>query len=206
MLFRSSFGELDNLGIEVSRAKAFKYLQRMANDHLFHPQTGDAPLQVLGLLEAAGLQFDQLWIIGMHSGNMPANGSMDPVLPTSFQRQQQMPFSVPETELTIGKKLLNSFQSNAVQLVLSFPLTDGKTPLEKSPLIQGIPKQDLHTVVENLNLPQWLDQPDQCLLIKDPGYGFDSSVEAIRGGSSVLKNQSTCPFNAFAIHRLWATA
>jgi len=201
-----SFAELDNLGIEVSRAKAFKYLQRMANDHLFHPQTGDAPLQVLGLLEAAGLQFDQLWIIGMHSGNMPANGSMDPVLPTSFQRQQQMPFSVPETELTIGKKLLNSFQSNAVQLVLSFPLTDGKTPLEQSPLIQGIPKQDLHTVVENLDLPQWLDQPDQCLLIKDPGYGFDSSVEAIRGGSSVLKNQSTCPFNAFATHRLWATA
>jgi ATP-dependent helicase/nuclease subunit B len=202
----TQYAELDNLGIEVSRSKALNYLQRMANEHLFHPQTGDAPLQVLGLLEAVGLQFDQLWVVGMHSGNLPTNGTMDPILPANLQRQYQMPFSVPEQELKIGRKLLSGFQSSAKQLILSFPLTDGKTPLEQSPLIVDIPQYDLPTVVEGLGVPRWLDQPHQCQLIEDCGFAFDNSVESIRGGSSVLKNQSTCPFNAFAIHRLWAVA
>ena len=44
------FCELDNLGIKISRSKALWYLHKLANEHLFHPQTGDTPLQVMGLL------------------------------------------------------------------------------------------------------------------------------------------------------------
>ena len=202
----SHYAELDNLDIQIGRSTALNYLQRLANEHLFHPQTGDAPLQVLGLLEAVGLQFDQLWIVGMHSGNLPTTGAMDPVLPAAYQRINNMPFSVPEKELQIAKNLLESFQCNAKQLMLSFPLTDGKTPLEPSPLIQAIPEKDLHKIVDDLDLPIWLAQPYQCQLVKDMGYAFNASTESISGGSRLLKNQSTCPFNAFAIHRLWAKA
>jgi len=198
------FTELDNLGIEISRSKAFSYLQKLASEHLFHPQTGDVPLQVLGLLEAVGLQFDQLWITGMHDGNFPSSGTMDPVLSAMFQRKHKMPFSVPEKELNIAKNLLSGFATNSQQLFLSYPITDGKTPLEQSPLIKDYNQQDLYTKVGNLSLPSWLNQPYQCDLVADPGYPFNASLEPIRGGTSLLKNQSTCPFNAFAKHRLWA--
>jgi probable DNA repair protein len=198
------FTELDNLGIEINRSKALGYLQKLANEHLFHPQTGDTPLQVLGLLETVGLQFDQLWITGMHSGNFPASGSMSPVLSANYQRRHKMPFSVPEKELQIAKNLLSGFVVNSKQLYLSYAVTDGKTPLEQSPLIKDYMHQDLQTLIGDLNLPDWLKQPYLCDFNNDPGFKFSTDLESIRGGSSILKNQSACPFNAFAIHRLWA--
>ena len=198
------FSELDNLAIEISNSRALSYLQKLANEHLFHPQTGDAPLQVLGILEAVGLQFDQLWITGMHSDNFPASGSINPVLSASYQRQHKMPFSVPEKELNIAKNLLSNFAINSNQLYVSYPITDGKTPLEQSPLICHYEQQNLHTIVGDMALHNWLDQPYSCDINIDAGHPYSAPKEPIRGGSSILKNQSTCPFNAFAIHRLWA--
>ena len=198
------FSELDNLAIEISNSRALSDLQKLANEHLFHPQTGDAPLQVLGILEAVGLQFDQLWITGMHSDNFPASGSINPVLSASYQRQHKMPFSVPEKELNIAKNLLSNFAINSNQLYVSYPITDGKTPLEQSPLICHYEQQNLHTIVGDMALHNWLDQPYSCDINIDAGHPYSAPKEPIRGGSSILKNQSTCPFNAFAIHRLWA--
>ena len=198
------FSELDNLAIEISHSRALSYLQKLANEHLFHPQTGDAPLQVLGLLEAVGLQFDQLWITGMQSDNFPASGSINPVLSASYQRQHKMPFSVPEKELNIAKNLLSNFAINSNQLYVSYPITDGKTPLEQSPLICHYEQQNLHRIVGDMALHNWLDQPYSCDINIDAGHPYSAPKEPIRGGSSILKNQSTCPFNAFAIHRLWA--
>jgi ATP-dependent helicase/nuclease subunit B len=196
--------ELDNLGIEVGRSKALYFLNKLASEQLFHPQTGDAPLQILGLLEGSGLVFDKLWVTGMHSGNLPTSGSIDPVLSANFQRQYQMPFSVPEKELTIAKSLLSSFEENTNHLFISYPLSDGKTPLEPSALIKDIEPQDVTALVGDINPAHWLQQANQTDLIEEPGYAFDAAVEPIRGGSSILKHQSTCPFNAFAQHRLWA--
>lgn len=201
----ASLVELDNLSITINRTRALSYLHKLANEQLFHPQTGDAPLQVLGLLEAVGLQFDQLWITGMDNSNFPASGAMNPVLPASFQRRYKMPFSVPENELCIAKNLLQGFASSSANLILSFPATDGNTPLEQSPLIKRFSEQNANTTDE-ISLPKWLNQPYSCDLITDAGYPFSADQEPVRGGSSILKNQSTCPFNAFAIHRLWAKA
>ena len=197
--------ELDNLGIEINRSKALGYLQKLANEQLFHPQTGDAPLQVLGLLEAVGLQFDQLWITGMDNTNFPASGSMNPVLSASYQRRYKMPFSVPENELKIAKNLLSGYAINSKNLILSYPLSDGNTPLDQSPLIKQFNQQNKQDT-ENKDLPAWLNQAYLCDLQMDMGYPFSAEKEPIRGGSSILKNQSSCPFNAFAIHRLWAKA
>jgi len=201
----SHYAELDNLGIEVGRSTALVYLQRLANEQLFHPQTGDAPLQVLGLLEGAGLQFDQLWVLGMHSGNFPSSGAMDAILPAEYQRAQEMPHSLPERELQIACSLLNSYRDNAKKLILSFPVSDGQTPIEPSPLIKDIQLAESQgSIAPNSTMPPWLLQAQQCLLVADRGQPFDATREPIRGGSSLLKNESTCPFNAFAIHRLWA--
>ena len=195
--------ELDNLGITVNRSRALSYLQKIANEQLFHPQTGDAPLQVLGLLEAVGLQFDQLWITGMDDSSFPAAGSMNPVLSANYQRQHNMPFSIPENELKIAKNLLSGFAINSKSLVLSYPITDGNSPLDQSPLIKKFSLLDRENI-DSGDLPIWLDQPYSCDLHKDMGHPYSAEKEPIRGGSSILKNQSTCPFNAFAIHRLWA--
>ena len=131
------FSGLDNLGIEVGFATALKYLRRLAQDAVFHPKTADAPLQILGLLEASGLRFDSLWILGMDSQNFPASVSINPLLPAGFQRQHAMPHSLPDKELQIARQLLLSYTCNSNELFLSYSSKKGEELLTPSPRDRG---------------------------------------------------------------------
>jgi len=196
---------LDSLGISLKLPNAISYLQKMASRHIFHPKTGDAPLQILGLLEGSGLVFDQLWIMGLSSDNFPSAQAMDPILPAQFQRAHAMPHSLPERELEIANKLLAGYQCNATKLILSWPLKEGESDIEASPLIKDIPLADIDQLVpDHSDLPHWLQQDNHSQLIADKAPPLNRQLEPVNGGSSILKNQSTCPFNAFAIHRLAA--
>ena len=199
------FCRLDNLGIEVGLTTARKHLVQMAQDAVFHPQTGDAPLQILGLLEGAGLKFDQLWIVGMHSQNFPAAVNINPLLPVDFQRCHAMPHSLPDRELNIAKALWRDYRSNARRLIASYPLLRGEEQLTASPLVFDVTRVALDQLVGNIKRqPYWLERPDKTELVAETTIAYNPEREKIKGGSTLLKNQSTLPFNAFAIHRLWA--
>ena len=198
------FTGLDNLGIEVGLSTAFKHLQQLAQDSVFHPQTADAPLQILGLLEASGLRFDQLWIVDMHSQNFPASVAINQLLPAEFQRLHQMPHSLPERELEIANKLLQDYKNNSARLIVSYPRMRGEEQLDPSPLITDIALSP-HPLNDSPQAhPPWLYQDYQCQLLADQAPAYQEKVETIRGGSNLLKNQSICPFNAFVTHRLKA--
>ena len=199
------FCRLDNLGIEVGLTTARKHLVQMAQDAVFHPQTGDAPLQILGLLEGAGLKFDQLWIVGMHSQNFPTAVNINPLLPVDFQRCHAMPHSLPDRELNIAKALWRDYRSNARRLIASYPLLRGEEQLTASPLVFDVTRVALDQLVGNIKRqPYWLERPDKTELVAETTIAYNPEREKIKGGSTLLKNQSTLPFNAFAIHRLWA--
>jgi len=200
-----AFSELDNLSIEVGFNNALKQLRQLAQDAVFHPQTSDAPLQILGLLEGDGLRFDKLWITGMHSQNFPASVTINPLLPASFQRLHEMPHSLPGRELEIAQRLLQGFKNNTDELVLSYPEMKGEEQLEVSPLLRLEVKRDSRAMTEHVGLyPRWLAQSHQFEVFEDLAPSYDPKKETIRTGSTLLKNQSLCPFNAFAIHRLKA--
>jgi len=199
------FCSLDNLDIKVNLVSALKHLQQLARESIFHPQTADAPLQILGLLEGAGLRFDQLWIVGMHNQNFPASVAINPLLPAEFQRHHRMPHSLPERELQIAQELLTDYKNNTGYLIVSYPLMRGEEKLEASPLIGSFaPAQNSELLKLPHTHPPWLSRPDQCVLIKDKAPAYNPNIERISLGSTVLQNQSVCPFNAFAIHRLKA--
>ena len=198
------FTGLDNLGIEVGLSTAFKHLQQLAQDSVFHPQTADAPLQILGLLEGSGLRFDQLWIVDMHSQNFPASVAINQLLPAEFQRLYQMPYSLPERELDIANKLLQEYKNNSGRLIVSYPKFRGEEQLDPSPLITDIGISP-HPIIDSPKAhPPWLYQDYQCQLLADQAPAYQPTLENIRGGSTLLKNQSICPFNAFVTHRLKA--
>lgn len=199
------FSGLDNLGIEVGLNTARRHLQQMAQDAVFHPQTGDAPLQILGQLESSGLSFDQLWITGMHSQNFPASVAINPLLPAEFQREHRMPHSLPERELAIAQQLWSNYKNHSTRLVVSYPTRRGEEQLAPSPLIQEFDLTPLEELINGISAhPQWLQQVDQTELVEETSCPYNQELEKIQGGSTLLKNQSQLPFNAFAIHRLWA--
>lgn len=199
------FCGLDNLGIEVGLTSARKHLVQMAQNAVFHPQTGDAPLQILGLLEGAGLRFDQLWIVGMHSQNFPATVNINPLLPVDFQRSQGMPHSLPERELAIAKALWRDYRHNVDQLIASYPAMRGEEKLTPSPLLSNLPRVVPEQLADNIKRqPSWLQRSDNTELVEETTIAYNPERERIQGGSELLKNQSLLPFNALAIHRLWA--
>ncbi len=59
-------------GRAVSYAEFLEVLERQAGQTIFAPESRDAPVQILGPLEAAGLTFDALWFLGADDGNWPA--------------------------------------------------------------------------------------------------------------------------------------
>ena len=82
----------------VSFTEALGHLQRLSY-RPFAAQNRRFPLQILGLLEAAGQPFDALWVMGMDGRNWPPPAQPNPLLPIALQRAQLMPRSSSQREL-----------------------------------------------------------------------------------------------------------
>ena len=66
------FGRLDALLGPLGFAEAVRRLSQLCRQRLFQPETRGRPaIQVLGVLESAGLGFDALWVMGMNDDLWP---------------------------------------------------------------------------------------------------------------------------------------
>ena len=75
----------------ASYAEFLEVLEGQAKQTIFAPESHDAPVQILGPLEAAGLTFDALWFLGADDANWPAVARPHPFLTRSLQRTHNMP-------------------------------------------------------------------------------------------------------------------
>ena len=64
-------------------AQALSRLGELAAASPFQVENEGAPIQIMGLLEATGLRFDHLWIMGLHDEALPAAANPNPFLPIS---------------------------------------------------------------------------------------------------------------------------
>ena len=58
-----------------------RFLKRHCADTLFQPESPDAPIQILGVLESAGLRFDCLWVSGLTDEAWPLDAQAQPLHP-----------------------------------------------------------------------------------------------------------------------------
>ncbi|UTW46152.1 PD-(D/E)XK nuclease family protein [bacterium SCSIO 12696] len=178
--------------------QALGHLQQLAQTTPFQAETEDSPLQILGLLEGAGLRFDHLWIMATDDRQWPPPPEPNPLLPVKLQQQQRTPRSSAELELQLAQKLLDTYQSRAGDAVFSYSRFDGDTALSPSGLVAHIPSVEMA-------YPQLAPIPGALELVaQENGPAIDPEQEPVRGGSALLKDQAICPFNAFARWRLGA--
>ncbi|MDX2349580.1 MAG: PD-(D/E)XK nuclease family protein, partial [Porticoccus sp.] len=197
------YQSLDNLGLEVTLSEALRQLQQLANQAIFQAETEDTPIQILGLLESAGLRFDHLWVMGMDDAHWPQPIAPNPLLPLALQREYETPRSLPERELHLAKAQVAGLKQAASQVVFSFSEFDANRIRQASNLIADLPTLN----PDHLPTPKQIESLPAIALEQVPcGYGpsLDLNNETVRGGSSIFRDQATCPFNAFARHRLGA--
>ena len=58
---------------------------------MFQPEAPPARIEMLGVLEASGLEFDALWLAGMSAERWPPRVAPNPLLPLAWQRARGVP-------------------------------------------------------------------------------------------------------------------
>ena len=202
----TKFAGLSQVLPELNYSDALKQLRQLASATLFQPQSATRPVQVMGVLEAVGLEFTHCWVMGLHDGIWPPAPQPNPFLPITLQRRLQMPHASAERELNFSTQVSRRLFAAAPQVIISYPQHEGDSELRPSPLISEI---------EPLSSPTWLTQPPQRYrnqLFEARALESYSDWQGpmladdvpVSGGTSIFKDQAACPFRAFARHRLGA--
>lgn len=96
---------LDSLMPKTNAHAALSALQGILKRTLFQPESKKASVEVLGLLEAATLQFDAAWVMGLHDSAWPPAPKPNCHIPHSLARQYNTPHASAEKELVIARQL-----------------------------------------------------------------------------------------------------
>jgi probable DNA repair protein len=195
---------LERIAPRFSFADALSFLRRHCDATLFQPESQEAPIQVLGLLESRGLRFDCLWISGLIDDAWPLAASPNPFVPIRQQKQAGVPEASAEASLELDRRITSDWQHAAAEVVFSYPLKEKDHDLAPSPLIADIPQK----WVTVSHFPRYRD----LLIATSKLESFEDwrappvAEKKIRGGTRVLADQAACPFRAFAKWRLSAEA
>lgn len=200
-----ALAQFDGLLGRITFQKALSLINKETQAAIFQPQTDDSLLQILGPLEAAGLQFDYLWVTGLSDHQWPASPNPNPIIPIGLQRDEQMPHATAERELTFAKELIDTLVCNSTEVIGSYSQWNDDQPLRPSALVAdfiAIEKSALFAETESAST---IASASKETL--ETTFAPVVSIEEkawIRGTSGLLKQQALCPFSAFAIHRLSA--
>jgi probable DNA repair protein len=205
--FNALRGDLARLGRVVERlsaGEALARLRRLCAETLFQPEAPAAPVQVLGLLESAGLEFDALWVSGLTDDAWPLAARPNPFLPIALQKKAGIPEASAETSLALDRRFTAGWAGAANEVVFSWPRKDGDRELVASPLVapgaEPGPKLSAY--------PRFRDAifARKALRERRDETGPAVPQREVHGGTRVLADQAACPFRAFAHWRLRAEA
>lgn len=197
----AEFASLERVQGPSDLGGAYRRLARLAASTVFQPEGGAPPVQVLGLLEANGLEFDHLWIAGLTSEGWPLPARPHPMLPLELQRARRMPGALAEVELQRARATLGRLARSAGEVIASHATRDGDRTLAPSTMIAdwniAAPVPRARRALDAI-APERLDTLTDALAPPLP------AVPSVGGGVATLTDQSACPFRAFAKHRLAA--
>jgi probable DNA repair protein len=198
------FAKLERISRTMSFNDAFGALKRLCADTLFQPESPEAPVQVLGVLESVGLRFDCLWVSGLTDEAWPLAARPNPFLPIALQKKAGIPEASAEGSLELDRRLTQEWLQAAGEVVLSYPLKEQDRELSPSPLILGVAPGELALP----DYPRYRDLLFQSRTLSsvEDAKGPPVAKPEVRGGTRVLADQAACPFRAFARFRLNAEA
>ena len=202
----AGFGRFDALLGRLGLAAAVARLRDLCRARLFQPETRGAPkIQVLGVLESAGLKFDALWVMGLNDDCWPAPPKPNPLLPVEAQRAAGSSHASAEVELEFARRVHARLLQAAPVVHLSWARADGNRVLRPSPLLGDQPLavdggQKVKTLADSLCAAGGLMALEDAMA---PPVG---AGEVVAGGSGLLRTQAICPAWAFYQYRLGARA
>ena len=202
------FATLDQVLVPLSISQALSRFELQCKNTIFQPEGSQAPIQILGVLESAGLHFDKLWITGVDNENWPKATKPNPLIPISLQRKLNMPHSSAIRELNYNRIILDRLLTAAETVTLSWAQQKDNKQVQSSSLIKElkyIPANEWENENDSSKLKQLIDNNTLLEYIADNNAPAISATNTIRGGSRLIQLQANCAFWAFSEIRLQAT-
>jgi len=201
----TEFAGLDLVINKLSYQTALTQLRQILINSNFQPETAETPIQVMGIEGAAGMQFDHLWVSGLHEDVWPPNADTNPFIPISLQYEAGVPDATAELQLAYSRNLTERLIRSTGDIVFSYPLYENERRLRPSPLISGYGVQGAGPDFElSPDYLRSIHASRRLESLEDDMAPAVSADNKIRGGTAIFKDQSACPFRAFARHRLSA--
>ena len=154
-----------------------------------------ANVMVLPLAQMGGLQFDYLFVMGMDEEAFPPPARPYALLPASLQKKYALPMSSGTVVYAASELLWQSLLRAAPTIDISYARQRDDKELLAASFVA-----DLETGSGDI-------APVDAVRLDMEVFDDESAVplpvgQAVRGGTSIIRNQSACPFRAFATHRL----
>ncbi len=186
-----------------SARETIAHLRALCARTMFAPHRPDAPVQVLGYLETAGLTFTHLWVTGLDGGAWPAAPRPNPYIAAATLDAAGVPRSNIDSELAYAMATTSRWLRSAQIVRFSCARDHGEEMCSPSPLVAHwrVPMQ---AELTSLHRPHPYFDSTQ----RGPREDYDEApAEATattlrRRGSALLRDQHACPFQAFARYRL----
>lgn len=205
--------ERDLYDEQMSLRKYFQWLSFFSTEELFSVKGYENQgLQVMGLIEARGLSFDHLFIIGMVSGLLPQPARSFPFL--SPEERRKIQGGTLEDQYRFAQVLFQKLITTSPNISLSRPEQKEGEPLVQSPFWpeeENISAVDLWKTESSLWAScRWLAQARIGMSDKTSEPKTDPSSEICKDPIPVPSEVSTtaleagiaCPFSFFALNCL----
>ncbi|MBF0176866.1 MAG: PD-(D/E)XK nuclease family protein [Magnetococcales bacterium] len=201
-----TFATLEGVVGKIPLFDALRRLRGMARQQLYQPETPDAPVQILGILESVGEPFSALWLLGISRDVWPSAPSPNPFLPLSWQRRKGLPRASAQGELEFAQHATERLLASSPVVVASYPLLLEGLKQHASPLIAELAPTTIAALGLETSPYHWQRICDAAIwetYVDHHGVGLDVKTK-MAGGARILKSQAECPFKAFAVFRLGA--
>ena len=199
----TQLASLDGISKPVNFSTALFQLNRILSETRFQPETPETPIQISGISGAAGMQFDYLWVMSMQDEHWPAMIPVNAFIPITLQRQFTIPAASADAQLEVAKTVTKKLIQSAKEIMFSYATKEGDRICRPTPLIKHI-KNNYQDEEQFEGYKQIVFKSTQLETFVDINAPEIPAGQTANGGSSLFKDQSACPFKAFARHRLHA--
>ncbi len=194
---------LDFDGVVVEFDQALTALERIARQTMFAAESREAPVQVMGPLEAAGGTFDAMLFLRAGELSWPLPTASSSLLPWALQRALGMPGTDVARDTDHARRMTERIANCAGAVVFSYARESAEGQQRSSPLLAGL-------ALEEVDSAELVGPPVERTVVETEKIDDVEPVrtppdEVMRGGARILQLQAACGFRAFAEHRLSAT-
>ena len=198
----NELAKIEGITQRIRLSDAINRLESLTLDTLWQPETLTGSVQLLGPQQAAGMEFDAIWIAGMDSSEWPPKAHPSSFISRDLQRSYGVSDATPADTLDFSEKLFSSLVNSSPECVLSWSRIRDGTERDVSAMV-GAQKAGDYRGAED---PGWstkgLAGTTQMLTIPDDVVPPVTDREKIWGGAYTVQRQKSEPFSGFVYGRL----